>query len=337
LDAGQFVFQPFATASVFHDFEGGQLATIQTNFAGLLGLPGFPEINGQLTTSRLGTYGQFGLGTVAQLKDTGWLAYIRGDYRTGAGIDGWSLNGGLRYQFSPQSVVVAGRSADPPVAPVPLAHNWTGLYIGGFLGVDWGYTNWQSPDFPNSVKPRFAGVIGGGGLGYNYQTGPLVLGVEGDFGWTNAIGGRACPNNFFFSCNVDINWLSTVTGRVGVASLDRLLLYIKGGLALGEVAATGRCNTGSETTIFGPVEGCPAQSTTKTSAGWTIGAGSEFALTDVWSAKAEINYFDLGKAAYGFEPLNNPVEIGRSGFISRIGVNYRFADLFGLAPVVAKY
>lgn len=338
VDAGGVTLQPFATMSLFHDFEGGQSATIQTNFSSLVG-QGFPEINGQLAISRLGTYGQFGLGTVAQLKDTGWLAYFRGDYRTGASINGWSLNGGVRYQFSPATAVVTGRSADVAAVPVAIAYDWTGFYLGGFLGTDWGYTNWTFPG-GGTTNPRFAGLLGGGGLGYNYQIGTLVLGVEGDFGWTNAKGARSCPNLFGFGCEVDVNWLSTITGRIGLAHFDRLLWYFKGGLALGQVKATGRCNTGAETLFTGAPSNpdCPARSMSRTAVGWTIGAGGEFALTDTWSVKAETNYFVLGTARYSFGSLApNGADISRSGFISRVGVTYRFTDFFAARTLVAEY
>jgi len=51
------------------------------------------------------------------------------DYRIGENIEGWSVNGGLRYQFSPETR--AGGLKDAPM-PVSYAYNWTGPYIGGF-------------------------------------------------------------------------------------------------------------------------------------------------------------------------------------------------------------
>ena len=62
--------------------------------------------NGVVLTTRseggVGTYGQFALGTAAVLGNSGWLGYARTDYRIGDNIDGWSVNTGLRYQFSPE-------------------------------------------------------------------------------------------------------------------------------------------------------------------------------------------------------------------------------------------
>jgi opacity protein-like surface antigen len=110
-------------------------------------------------------------------------------------------------------------------------------------------------------------------------------------------------------------------------------------LAIGEVRAQGHCNTDSQPTIlitFPP--GCPVQGTTRTDAGWTIGGGSELALTDNWSVKAETSYFNLGTANYTFGQLASPsgADVRRSGWIANIGLNYRFTG-FGEAPVIAKY
>jgi opacity protein-like surface antigen len=337
-NTSDWILQPFATVSGFREFQGNNSATLTSNF-GAIGIGG--SLNGNLSATNIGDYGQFGLGAVAILPNTGWLAYVRADYRTGDHIDGWTMNGGIRYQLNPDHPVVTGRSADVPGAPLPVAaYNWTGFYLGPSLGADWGYTNWTFVSNGATTYPRFAGILPGGQVGYNYQYGKWVFGVEGDAGWTNAHGARACPNNDFFSCEINVNSLYTVTGRVGYVWPDRVLWYAKGGLAIGEVKAQGRCNTDSQPTLFISFPpGCPVQGTTRTDAGWTIGGGSELALTDNWSVKAETSYFNLGTGNYTFGSLapSSGANIGRSGWISTIGLNYRFTG-FGEAPaLVAKY
>jgi hypothetical protein len=47
-----------------------------------------------------------------------------------------------------------------------------------------------------------------------------------------------------------------------------------------------------------PLIGCPAQSDSKTKAGWTLGWGSEFGLTPNVSVNSETMYFDLGTVRY---------------------------------------
>jgi hypothetical protein len=97
--SGNVVWQPFASASVFHEFEGGVTSNLVSNFSAI-GV-GAPTLSSTVSTSSLGTYGQFGVGVAARFVNTGWVSYLRGDYRTGDNIEGWSVNGGLRYQFAP--------------------------------------------------------------------------------------------------------------------------------------------------------------------------------------------------------------------------------------------
>ncbi len=51
------------------------------------------------STSRVGTFGQVGLGTAAAFADPRWSAFARADYRFGENVDGYSINGGLRFQW----------------------------------------------------------------------------------------------------------------------------------------------------------------------------------------------------------------------------------------------
>src|SRR5215468_1339935 len=119
---GNMTWWPFASASVFHDFEGGVTSSLTSNFAAL-GPPfaSLPNLGSTVATGSLGTYGQFGVGIAAQVVNTGWLSYLRGDFRTGDNIEGWSLNGGLRYQFVPDPAAGGALIAKAPIykAPAP--------------------------------------------------------------------------------------------------------------------------------------------------------------------------------------------------------------------------
>lgn len=334
--------QPFATISGFHDFIGSQSATINTNFASIFGPGIIQEISGKLTTTGVGSYGQFGVGAAAQIPDTGWLGYLRADYRTGPKIDGWNVAAGVRYQLAPE--VAAGVRKAETAAPDAIAYDWTGFYLGPSLGADWGYTNWNFSRVDTTTSPRFAGVLPGGQVGFNYQMGKWVAGVEGDMGWTNAHGARACPNGFFFTCEANTNWLSTIAGRIGYAYWDRVLFYGKGGVAIGQIRSQIRCNTSDQPVLFvlsGASDnmsllnpGCPLQGATNTAVGWTLALGTELGLTENWSVKGEASYFNLGTGhyTYGFGPgAPLEVDVKRNGFIANIGLNYRFS---GLTPPV---
>lgn len=341
------ILQPFVTVSGYREFEGNNSATVGTNFptaTQLTGINFFCAIRGaqvpcfiagNLSATNIGNYGQFGLGVVTVLPNTGWLGYVRADYRAGDHIDGWSMNGGVRYQFSPAHPVITGRSAEPSPVIVPAAYNWTGFYLGPQLGADWGYTDWTFRNVGTKTFPRFAGVLPGGQVGYNYQYDKWVFGIEGTGAWTNGHGARPCPNAIFFTCEIEVNSLYTVTGRIGYAYWDRVLWYGKGGLAIGEIKADARCNLDSQL-ILGvtAIRGCPVQGTTRTDVGWTVGGGSEFGLTDNWSVKSETSYFNLGTNNYSFGQFGSAAEVKRTGWISTIGLNYRFVSE---PPVIAKY
>jgi opacity protein-like surface antigen len=322
---GNMVWQPFASASVFHEFRGGVTSSLTSNFSALgAAFAPLPTLSSTVATSGLGTYGQFGLGIAAQLVNTAWVSYLRVDYRTGDVIEGWGINGGLRYQFVPDPAADDPLVVKAPIykAPtVPAGYNWAGFYIGAYLGAGRGFANLTFLDDGTTTNPRFAGFLGGGEIGYNYQVGKWVFGLEGDLAWTNAHGARSCPIGFFANCEIDMNWQSTATGRIGYTYWDRFLTYVKGGAAIAQDRAEATCTPNSQSTIL-PVVGCPSSSDSKTNVGWTLGLGSEFGLTRNVSVKSEIMYFDLGSDRYTIAGI--PTDIQRTGFISTLGLRFRF-------------
>jgi opacity protein-like surface antigen len=323
------VWQPFASASVFHEIQGGVTSRLTSDFSAL-GSPysSLPPLSSTVSTSSLGTYGQFGLGVTARVVDTGWVSYLRGDYRRGDNIEGWSVNGGLRYQFAPDPVVdgqgsMMTKAAIYKAPPAPAAYNWNGFYIGAYLGADWGHMNWHFLDDGATADMRFAGLLGGGEFGYNYQIGKWVFGLEGDVAGTHIRGAQSCPNGFFYNCVMNYNWMSTATARIGYAYWDRLLAYVKGGAEIGQDRAQSVCDTNSRPTISTVVlVGCPSQGGPKTQVGWTAGGGYEFGLTQNVSVKSEIMYFDLGSSRDNVAGI--PTDIQRNGFISTVGLHFRF-------------
>lgn len=322
---GDVVLRPFASASILHEFQGQVVSNLKSDFAAIGAV--LPPLSSTVTISSPETYGQFGLGVSAQVANTGWLGYFRGDYRTGNDIEGWSVNGGLRYQFVPDPTARGPMIAKAPIYKAPAVqtvYNWTGFYIGGHLGAAWGSASWTSVGAGTTTDPRFAGFLGGGEIGYNYQIGKWVFGVQADMSWTNAHGARSCPNGFFYNCEIAVTWLSTTTARIGYTYWDRLLLYVKGGLAVAKDRAQYVCDTGSRPTIV-PLVGCPSQSDSKTNAGWTVGWGSEFGLTQNVSVNSEIMYFNLGTERRNMASI--VADVRQDGFISTVGLRYRFGGL----------
>src|SRR5262245_7911864 len=134
----------------------------------------------------------------------------------------------------------------PAMLPAPPPFSWTGFYIGGHGGAGWGTneTSFNSicptggtciPLFGNAfAQTQINGWLAGGTVGYNWQVNPwFVVGIEGDFTWTDIKGTSPCTfEGIAQSCSTRVKWTADLTGRVGFA-VDRALLYVKGGVVWG--------------------------------------------------------------------------------------------------------
>lgn len=221
-------------------------------------------------------------------------------------------------------------AADLPQAPpvparayvaAPPVYNWGGFYLGINGGWGWGngkFTVAPIAAFPAGVSgtPNDNGGVVGGTIGGNYQTGPLVLGVEGDWDYSGInTGTTSTICNFSGNCQTGNNWLATVRGRAGYA-WDKLLFYGTAGGAFANVQ-----------TSFSGV------TTTHTQAGWTAGIGVEWAFADNWTAKLEYLFVDLGSGTVNCSTaaclaanggVSIPVSISLTENLIRAGVNFKF-------------
>jgi outer membrane immunogenic protein len=197
------------------------------------------------------------------------------------------------------------RPAPAPYYKAPPAfvpYNWTGFYVGINGGGAIGSSSWNS----NGSRNISGGLVGGT-VGYNYQIGQAVWGVEGDIDWAD-INGTATNATCPLGCKTSDTWLSTVRGRLGYAA-DRFMPFVTGGLAVGDIRAS--------TPGFGTASA--------TNAGWTIGGGLEAALVQNWTAKVEYLYVDLGNFNCGVScgaGVTNNVSFHTN--VLRAGLNYRF-------------
>jgi len=217
-------------------------------------------------------------------------------------------------------------AADLPARPAPVApvyvpvFTWSGLYVGLNAGVGWaGSNNLYINDSlfgPSSLSiGSDAGFVGGGQIGYNFQTGAFVFGVETDIQYAD-LGSKANWGGYSYSFNGGSSqYFGTVRARVGYA-FDRVLVYVTGGLAYG----------GLNTNWWGG---------NNSNTGWTLGGGVEYAFTNNWTAKIEglyvnldqgnhieaVNYID-GRGRFGAANLSSSSNSG--GGVVRVGVNYKF-------------
>ncbi|WP_424628047.1 outer membrane protein [Bradyrhizobium sp. SYSU BS000235] len=175
----------------------------------------------------------------------------------------------------------------PYTVSQPLSNSWMGPYIGGNIGYAWGDIT------HNATKP--AGVLGGIQAGYNWQSGALVFGIEGDLQINGA-------EDTFAPWKFSNPWFGTARGRVGYA-FNNVLLYGTGGLAFGGLKGESFLLSESHTGL-----------------GWTLGVGAEIALNQRWSAKIEYLYVDLSDRNFSITGMPNGYEFNTL----RVGVNYRF-------------
>ena len=180
------------------------------------------------------------------------------------------------------------RSRQPYTVNQPLnGYSWAGPYLGGTLGYEWGSVS------NSGAKP--SGVVGGVTGGYNWQSGNIVFGIEGDMQGSTA-------DDRFANYKFSNPWFGTVRGRVGYA-FNNVLVYATGGLAFGalELEQNGLQQS-------------------RTSAGYTVGVGAEVGIYQNWTAKIEYLYVDLGRNDYQFTNSSNSLDFGTV----RLGVNYHF-------------
>lgn len=192
-------------------------------------------------------------------------------------------------------------------APAPAAmFNWSGFYAGLHAGYGWGDTS-HTNSLAATGEFGIDGWALGGQLGYNLQSGSAVVGVEADIAWTNIEGSfvGVCVT----SCNTDIEWLSTIRGRAGLA-WNTYLFYATAGVAIGGVGAS----------LIG------ADSSSKTQTGWTAGVGIEGIATSRWTARVEYLYVDLGDAVvYNTIPaLGVVTNVDTRTHLVRVALNYKY-------------
>jgi outer membrane immunogenic protein len=221
--------------------------------------------------------------------------------------------------------------------------NWTGFYAGihGSLirddgdAVRTGLAGVPATAVPNRAGLSDNGLGGGGQMGYQMQFGSLMAGLEADFALSDVGRSRsivnpasadpACQCTATTELSSEMSSFGSVRGRIGVAVpdlgtfFDRSLIYLTAGLAYAQIEHRGQI------TVTPP--GVRLQSTSdNVKMGFTIGAGTEIALTQNVSIKSETLYYNLederltlaragDQAVYRFK---------NDGWISRVGVNVRF-------------
>jgi outer membrane immunogenic protein len=223
-----------------------------------------------------------------------------------------------------QAADLGVRRVEVPSAVIAPVFNWTGFYLGGQVGYGWLNGSSTFSQGAPTLGVRSSGVFGGVHIGYNYQINNFVLGLEADAELSGIRGNVGNAVGITSQGIFDVRWQGSLRARAGVA-VDRALLYVTGGLALADFRMAG-----------GPLGG-PLQGYSSTRAGWTVGAGVEYALAPNWTARLEYRYANYGSVSADLGPLYAGVTQRTSlqSHSVRVGVSYLFST--GPGAVTARY
>ncbi len=206
-----------------------------------------------------------------------------------------------RYEQTPR-YEAAPRGLGSAPAPIDAPAIWRGLYIGLQAGHRWTTTETANANF-SSLQARSAQF--GGHIGTNYQSGPVVVGLEGDLmvgrGSATTVGAGA-------SLSLKDTWTSTLRARAGV-TFGPALLYATGG-----VAVAGQDLTLKSSTL--------SSATSDARLGLVVGGGLEMQLTEQLSARVEGLHYSYKDQSLNWGTTNVPVR--QDSNVIRGGISYRF-------------
>lgn len=234
---------------------------------------------------------------------------------------------------------------------------WSGFYFGGHLGGASTDTDIKDvfdyngdPEANNSLSST--SMIAGIQLGYNFQDGGFVYGLEADLGTLNLSASKTVGlpnptghhnNDIGTTYAIDGDLYGDLTARIGYAE-ESALFYLKGGAAF--LNADFNANYVGQNCTTKPKNPCGAADPatfdfghSDTLWGWTAGVGVEYALSSAWSVKLEYQHFDFGSMSYDYggeykfkkfngrsltSTLEGETEISPTVDVVKIGVNYQF-------------
>jgi outer membrane immunogenic protein len=223
--------------------------------------------------------------------------------------------------------VYARPAAPPPYVPpayVPPVFTWTGFYVGGNIGAAWAHRDVTDSllgvNFNNGNNDGV--FMGGAQLGYNWQVGYAVFGIEAEFDGVannNNTGTVIIPTVGPIQVTANNRWITTLAARFGVTNGYWLFYGKVGG---GWVGTDDFTVTNLATGASGTV------SNNNSNSGWLVGAGIEWAFAPNWSAKLEYDFLGLDSRSFtvpvGFFAGDTFTQSNRNVQMLKVGVNYLF-------------
>ncbi|WP_417249157.1 outer membrane protein [Celeribacter sp.] len=232
-------------------------------------------------------------------------------------------------------VLTAGSLSDPIVEPVPSAPvdaapqpvniDWSGAYVG--VGLGYGAGDAFAKDVIQADLGTGAsifnsdfsldGPLGTIHAGYNWNVRQnWILGIEGEVSLAGTVDGSYLATDGRSTVDISYGKMAQLRARLGY-TMNRAMFYGAVGLAGAEISIDATHSTGA---VF---KGDNYQ------IGGVIGLGVEYALTDDWLLRAEVNYADFGSADYSLEHTGGTYSAaeatgGGTGTLVRLGVSYKF-------------
>jgi outer membrane immunogenic protein len=206
-----------------------------------------------------------------------------------------------------------------PPAMMAAIYDWSGFYIGVNGGGGWAHNTWDLVGGGREGAHDSSGGTFGGQVGYRWQTGPVVFGVEAQGNWADFTGDNLSA--LFATRNrTKTDAFGLFTGQIGYA-WNNVLLYAKGGAAV----------TSNKYTVTNAVTGAFLGSNSDTRWGGVVGAGLEYGFAPNWSLGVEYDHLFMDRQTVSFGALgSDSVKQDVDLFTARL--NYRFGG-----PTIAKY
>jgi len=207
----------------------------------------------------------------------------------------------------------------PPM--VQAAYDWSGFYIGINGGGGTSHNSWDLVGgAPEGSHDATGGTVGGQ-IGYRWQQGPIVFGVEAQGNWADFSGDNV-SNVFAPDRNrTKIDAFGLFTGQVGYA-WNNALLYVKGGAAV----------TDNKYEIVSGFGAGTLASTTDTRWGGVVGVGFEYGFAPNWSFGVEYDHLFMDRQNVSFPVFAQTDSVKQDVDLFTARVNYKFGG-----PVVARY
>ena len=214
------------------------------------------------------------------------------------------------------------------IAADPFATSWSGPYFGLSAGyardkVHFDAGDLAANDITGSIAvsgPTSSGIGFGVQTGFNWQSGFLVYGIEGDWSRFRLHSDHAVSVDYppFGSVpgrlGADLDWATSLRARAGLAAGD-VFLYATCGLALGRASGDLLLSGFSPPVSF---------SGSTLLAGWVLGGGIETMFSPHWTARAEILRMHLSSDPFSFDSSFVPVSGSVDVTTVRAGINYKF-------------